>query len=130
EGAVIILERVVIIVPEVLEAFLFGRHALGAVGEDVPPRRVAAVTETANARAGHAATQGQTQGSANDQGIPFHRDSFTRLPPRPLARSGWAIQVPPGLPGTPSPGTCARTSTTRCGPNLDSSSASGRFRIG
>ena len=85
EGAVVVLEGVVIVVPEFLETFLFGRHALVAVREDVVPGLIAAVAQAAPAGAGDAAAQHQTERGANDQGKAFHRDSFGRLAPKSVA---------------------------------------------
>src|SRR5262249_59759175 len=87
EGAVVVLQRVVIVVPEALEALFLGRQALVALGENVPPGLAAAVVQRAAAAAaafgagGGAGGERQTQGGANDQCDPFHCDSFAKFAP-------------------------------------------------
>src|SRR5262249_19508185 len=76
QPVVVVLHGVVLIVPEFLQAFLFNRHALVALGEDVVPRLIAAVTEAAPAGLRRAAAGQQTDHGADDQGEPFHSDSL------------------------------------------------------
>src|SRR5262249_56331124 len=51
EGAIITAQRIVIVVPEALQAHFFGRHAI-AMGEGVPPGLIAAVAQAAAPRLG------------------------------------------------------------------------------
>jgi hypothetical protein len=81
EGGVVLLQRVIVVVPELLEALLFRGQALGAVGEDVPSRLVAAVGEAAPAGAGGAAAHTEDDHGGGEHGNPFHCDSFGRLTP-------------------------------------------------
>src|SRR5207253_6481533 len=89
EGRVVLLQGVVVVVPELLEALLLGGQALVAVGEDVPPRLVAAVGEAAPAGVGGTAAQApQADDGGGEQGKPFHCDSFGRLAPVQFVGSG------------------------------------------
>src|SRR5262249_38625084 len=76
EGLVVVAQGMVVVVPELLQALLFGRQALVALGEDVVPRLIAAVREGAPAGAGGAVGAQQADQRPEDQGEPFHRDSF------------------------------------------------------
>src|SRR5262249_60691648 len=68
EVAVVVLQGVVVVVPELLQPLLLGAHALVAVGEDVPAWLVAAVRQRPPAGPGGAAAQGQGDDRAGDQG--------------------------------------------------------------
>ena len=52
EGAIIVFHGVVVIVPELLEAFFLGGKTLVALGENIPPRLISAVTKLCPARLG------------------------------------------------------------------------------
>src|SRR4029077_17985248 len=74
QGAVVVLHGVVVVVPELLEAFLFGRDALVALGEDVPAGLIAAIAHLATpACTGLCAAQRYADDGAEHQGgDPFH----------------------------------------------------------
>src|SRR5262249_40873890 len=77
QGAVIAFEGVVVVVPKTLQAFLFTGHTFVRVGEHIPPGLVAAVVQGAPASLSNAAAPNDSQRGADNQGEPFHRDSFT-----------------------------------------------------
>src|SRR5262249_13175476 len=76
QGLVVVPQGVVVIVPELLQSLLFGRQALVALGEDVVPRLIAAVLEAGPACASRSARAEHADQGPEDQGEPFHRDSF------------------------------------------------------
>src|SRR5262249_1930351 len=87
EGAVVVPQGTVVVVPELLQAFLFRRQALVALGEDIPPGLIAAVGQRVPSRMGRAA-QRQAHHGGEYENEPLHRDSFHSRPSRPalLAR--------------------------------------------
>src|SRR5262249_15620485 len=66
--AVELFHGVVVVVPELLEALLLGGEALVALGEDVPPRLIAAVAQRAPAGGGLPGAQGQPEHGAGNHG--------------------------------------------------------------
>src|SRR5262249_943821 len=110
-GLVEVLHGVVVVVPELLQPFLFGRQALVALGEDVPPRLVAAVAQMAPARLAGAAAERQAEHGADHHGDPLHRDSFHEVGP---CRPGTTASA--GLfRSTPTPAPRGSVRTKRCG---------------
>src|SRR5262245_12022930 len=73
---VVVPQGVVVVVPELLQALFLGRQALVALGENVPPRLIAAVLEAGPTGAGGPTGAEQPDQGTEDQGEPFHRDSF------------------------------------------------------
>src|SRR5579875_524931 len=120
EGAVVIFQGVVIIVPELLQTFFFAGQALVALGEDVPAGLIAAAGQRAPAGVRVAGVQGQSQHGTSHQADPFHRDSFHREDPSPST----GRQSAGGAPSSPDP-TRAGVTVTPCGLVFHSSAASG-----
>src|SRR5262249_34751855 len=124
EGAVVVLEGVVVVVPELLQALLLGGQALVALGADVPPRLVAAVPQGAPAGVTRRRDQGQPGPGTDPHRDPPHRASFP-----PLAPAGGSRRTRVSLPvPTAAPGVAVRI--TRCGLVLHRSFASDTTRIG
>ena len=84
QGAVVVLEGVVVVVPELLQALFLTGEALVALGEDVPARLITAVGQRTPASLRLIGAQSQSQHGARQQADPFHRDSFHREDPIPF----------------------------------------------
>src|SRR5438046_1766568 len=74
------LEGIIIVVPEALQTFFLGRQAAIALGEDIPPRLIAAVVQAAPRSLRALGNHQDGQRGANEACKPFHRVSFDRLP--------------------------------------------------
>src|SRR5439155_14661908 len=101
QRVVVVLQGVVVVVPELLQALLLAGQTLVPLGEDVVPRLIAAVAEAAPAGPGAAADADQAEHGADHPGEPFHRVSFRRPSPVPVA--GRTARPGPVFARTPLP---------------------------
>ncbi len=80
ESAIVVLQGVVVVVPEAIEPLFFRRQALVLLVEDVPPRLLTAVVQFAPGVCAVLANS-QCEDGAQDQSKAFQRDSFSSLAP-------------------------------------------------
>jgi hypothetical protein len=87
EVSVVGLEGAVVVVPELLQPLLLRGRGLGTVGEDIPPRLVTTVAESAPSGPHLAGAQGQAEHDTKDDRESLHRPSLQAIerrsaPPR------------------------------------------------